>query len=215
MPLALITGGDGFLAKAVARELAAAHFEVLAPSHGELDVASAGSVRAFFDQLEGVPDLVVHAAGIHRDSLVASMTEAQWDDVLAVNLRGAFLVSRAALRPMLRRKSGHLVFIGSFAALHGTLGQANYAAAKAGLAGFARSLAREAGSRGVRANCVLPGFLESPMTASLGADQVDAAREAHALKRFNTVGDAARFVVFLDSLSHVSGQVFQLDSRIA
>ena len=215
MPLALITGGEGHLAKALASELSASGYEVLAPSHGELDVTSSDGVGAYFGALEEVPDLVVHAAGITRDGLVANMTESDWDEVMAVNLRGAFLVTRAALRPMLKRRSGHFVYIGSFAAVQGTFGQANYAAAKAGLTGFMKSVGREAGSRGVRANCILPGFLKSPMTSTLTEDQVAAAREMHALKEFNTAEAAARFIVSLDALAHVSGQVFQLDSRIA
>ncbi len=215
MPLALITGGEGHLAKALAGELSASGYEVIAPSHGELDVTSSEGVGAYFDALEATPDLVIHAAGIARDRLVANMTEEDWDEVMAVNLRGAFLVTRAALRAMLKRRSGHFVYIGSFAGVQGTLGQANYAAAKAGLTGFMKSVAREAGSRGVRANCVLPGFLESPMTSALTGEQVAAAREMHALKEFNTAEDAARFIVSLDSLPKVSGQVFQLDSRIA
>ncbi|MEM0895510.1 MAG: SDR family oxidoreductase [Verrucomicrobiota bacterium] len=215
MPVALITGGEGFLARKLAGILHAHGYDAHAPTHGELDVASANSVDGWFSSNPDGYDLVVHAAGITRDALVSRMMPEDWNEVMAVNLRGAFLVSRAAVRPMLKKRSGHIVFIGSFAGIVGTLGQANYAAAKAGLTGFAKSLAKEAGTRGVRVNCVLPGFLESPMTADLCEAQVEATREAHALKRFNTADDTANFVAHLDTLSHVSGQVFQLDSRIS
>ncbi|MEM9479483.1 MAG: SDR family oxidoreductase [Verrucomicrobiota bacterium] len=214
MPVALITGGEGFLARKIAKTLRADAYDVHAPSRRELDVSSVDSVEQWFSTNADAYDLVIHAAGIADDALVSNMSSEQWDKVLAVNLRGAFLISRAAMRPMLKKRSGHIIFIGSFAGLSGTLGQANYAAAKAGLTGFAKSLAKEAGGRGVRVNCVLPGFLESPMTKGLSDELREAVREAHALKRFNTGEEAAKFIAFLDTLSHVSGQVFQLDSRI-
>ena len=106
------------------------------------------------------------------------------------------------------------MLIGSRAARHGTRGQSAYAAAKAGLVGLAQSLAKEYGARNIRCNVVLPGFLETRMTAGLSARRREEAREEHALGRFNTVGNAARFIAFLARLDHVSGQVFTLDSRL-
>jgi 3-oxoacyl-[acyl-carrier protein] reductase len=161
-------------------------------------------------------DLLVHNAGFLRDAPLARMSEADFAAVLEVHLRGAFLCARAALRPMLRQGGGHLVFVGSFSALSGPAGQANYAAAKAGLIGLAQSLAAEYGGRGVRANVVLPGLLETPMSAPLLTDPERRRRAlaAHTLGRFNTPAEAARFIAFLHSLPHTSGQVFSLDSRI-
>ncbi len=115
---------------------------------------------------------------------------------------------------MMKQRSGHILLIGSRAARCGTRGQSAYAAAKAGLAGLGQSLAKEYGPRNIRCNVVLPGFLETRMTAHLSPERRDEVRAEHALGRFNTVENAARFIAFLSRLDHVSGQVFTLDSRI-
>lgn len=213
--LALITGGDGDLASALSSALGAAGYSVHAPGRDVLDVTSAPSVARYFrESLPDTPDLLVLCAGLIRDASISRMGEEDWDTVLRVNLRGSFLCAREAFRGMLRRCSGHIVGIGSHSALSGPVGQANYAASKAGLIGLIQSLAREGGSRGVRANCVLPGFLETRMTRDLPQEVVRSTLGAHVLDRFNTPPEAARFIVFLDSMPHVSGQVFQLDSRV-
>jgi 3-oxoacyl-[acyl-carrier protein] reductase len=214
-PVALITGGQGALAKALCAELEAQQWQVQAPGRDALDVTEPASVRARVADLPRL-DLLVHNAGFLRDAPLARMSEADFAAVLEVHLRGAFLCARAALRPMLRQGGGHLVFVGSFSALSGPAGQANYAAAKAGLIGLAQSLAAEYGGRGVRANVVLPGLLETPMSAPLLTDPERRRRAlaAHTLGRFNTPAEAARFIAFLHSLPHTSGQVFSLDSRI-
>jgi 3-oxoacyl-[acyl-carrier protein] reductase len=115
---------------------------------------------------------------------------------------------------MVRQRSGHIVLIGSRAGRYGTRGQSAYAASKAGLVGFAQSVAKEYGPRNIRCNVVLPGFLETRMTAALPAQRREDVRAEHALGRFNTVPNAARFIAFLARLDHVSGQIFTLDSRI-
>ncbi len=213
--LALVTGGSGDLASAIASTLTAAGFTVHAPGREALDVTSAPSVTRYFrESLPAPPDLLVLCAGLLRDAPFTRMGERDWDAVLDGNLRGSFLCAREAFRGMLRRRSGHIIGIGSYSALSGPVGQVNYAAAKAGLIGLIHSLAREGGSRGVRANCVLPGFLETRMTRDLPPESVQRALESHVLGRFNTPEDAARFIVFLDGMTHVSGQVFQLDSRV-
>jgi 3-oxoacyl-[acyl-carrier protein] reductase len=214
-PVALITGGQGALAKALRAELEAQQWQVQAPGRDALDVTEPASVRARVADLPRL-DLLVHNAGFLRDAPLARMSEADFAAVLEVHLRGAFLCARAALRPMLRQGGGHLVFVGSFSALSGPAGQANYAAAKAGLIGLAQSLAAEYGGRGVRANVVLPGLLETPMSAPLLTDPERRRRAlaAHTLGRFNTPAEAARFIAFLHTLPHTSGQVFSLDSRI-
>lgn len=216
-PLALITGGAGDLAKSLRHELETAGFQVLAPGRAELDVTDAAAVRSYFTQNVTPPlDLLINNAGLCRDTSMAKMTESDFDSVVDVNLKGAFLVSQAAIKPMARQRHGHIINIGSYSALSGPFGQANYAAAKAGLIGLTQSLALEYGSRNIRANCVLPGFIETKMTRHLLADQSWKARllDTHALGRLNTPEDAARFVVFLHGMQSVSGQVFQLDSRV-
>jgi NAD(P)-dependent dehydrogenase (short-subunit alcohol dehydrogenase family) len=210
----LITGGQGDLGKAVAAELKAQGWSVLSPGRQELDVADAASVESFFNGLAKL-DLVVHCAGVLRDRMVTGMTDEEFATVLDVNLKGAFRVSQAALKLMAKQRLGHLVFVGSNSARYGTAGQANYAAAKAGLIGLTHSLAKEYGARNVRVNCILPGLLKTKMTAHLSDEVLEGVRAAHTLGRFNTCAEAAKFIAFLHhELPHTSGQVFQIDSRV-
>ncbi len=212
---AVITGGEGDLAHAISAELRQAGFEVLAPGRNALDVTSADSVRAFFAGVKKL-DLLVNNAGVCQDVSVAKMSETEFDHVVDVNLKGAFLVSQATVKLMSKQRHGHIVNIGSYSALSGPAGQANYAAAKAGLIGFTQSIAKEYGARNIRANCVLPGFLETKMTRPLLEDAAwrESLMSQHTLGRLNTAQDVARFIAFLHSLDNVSGQVFQLDSRV-
>jgi 3-oxoacyl-[acyl-carrier protein] reductase len=213
--VAVITGGEGTLAQAVARGLLAEGWVVHAPGRDVMDVRDSAAVKAFFASLERV-DLVVNQAGVIDDGSVVKMTVEQFEGVVDVSLTGAFRCAREALKLMSRQRGGHLIQLGSFAAIQGTFGQANYAAAKAGMIGLTKSIALEYGARNVRSNCVLPGLLETRMTAALLRDAERRAEleSRHALGRFNTVEDAARFIVMLDTMQHVSGQVFQLDSRV-
>lgn len=160
-------------------------------------------------------DALVNNAGVTADQLLVQTREADWDRVLDVNLKGAFLCSQAVIRQMLHQRDGHIINIASFAGRVGARGQAAYAAAKAGLIGLTDALAKEVGSRNVRVNAVLPGVLPTPMTANLSKDALDQFAAANALGRLNSIEEVARFIVFLASLQNVSGQLFQLDSRIA
>ena len=214
-PIAVITGGEGDLAQSIGAELKQAGFDVVAPGRGDLNVTNADSVKAFFANVKQL-DLLVNNAGVCRDVSVGKMSDEDFDQVVDVNLKGVFLVSQAAVKLMAKQRSGHIVNIGSYSALSGPAGQANYAAAKAGLIGLTQSIAKEYGARNVRANCVLPGFLETKMTRHLLEDAAwrEELMKTHALGRLNTPQDAARFIVFLHGLENVSGQVFQLDSRV-
>jgi len=209
----LISGGEGDLARALAGEFTRRGAEVQAPGRRTMNVRDEKQVGAFFSRY-GQLDVLVANAGLTRDGTVTGLDSEAFDDVVETNLRGAFLCARAALKPMLAQRSGHILLIGSRAARCGTRGQSLYAAAKAGLVAFGQSLAREYGARNIRCNIVLPGFLETRMTAPLAPERRDEVRAEHALGRFNTVENAARFIVFLAGLDHVSGQVFTLDSRI-
>lgn len=211
---ALITGGEGDLAKAVRGLLEADGWTVLAPGRAELDVASAESVNAFFGGVTSL-DLLINNAGVIADGPLVQMSEEDFERVLDVCLKGAFLCSQKAMWLMAKKRNGHILNIGSFAALYGTAGQANYAAAKAGLIGLTKSTAAEYGAKNVRCNCVLPGLLDTKMTQHLMGDPAkkDELTKMHLLRKLNTVEDAARFIVFLDTMKAVSGQVFQLDSR--
>lgn len=213
---AVITGGEGDLAKAVRWLLEADGWTVLAPGRAELDVASAESVNAFFSGVTSL-DLLINNAGVIADGPLVQMSEEDFERVLDVCLKGAFLCSQKAMWLMAKKRNGHILNIGSFAALYGTAGQANYAAAKAGLIGLTKSTAAEYGAKNVRCNCVLPGLLDTKMTQHLMSDAAkkDELTKSHLLRKLNSVEDAARFIVFLDTMKGVSGQVFQLDSRIS
>lgn len=213
VPLLVVSGGGGDLAAAIAERFRDGGWRVETPTRREMDVSQMAQVRDWFAALDA-PELLVCAAGSTRDRLLARLDEADWDRVIADNLSGAANCARVASRAMLRRRSGHIVFVSSHSALHPPAGQAAYAAAKAGLLGLARSLAKELGAAGIRVNTLLPGFLETKMTAELAAERVDAVRREHALGRFNRVEQVADFLFFLQSsLPHTSGQTFSLDSR--
>lgn len=207
----VISGGEGDLARALRHEFS--RDIVHAPGRQEMDVRDEARVDAYFAQLERVDVLIVNA-GLTRDGALASLSADDFDEVVNANLRGAFLCARAAIKPMVKQRSGHIILIGSRAAKNGTRGQSIYAAAKAGLVGFGQSLAKEYGARNVRCNIVLPGFLETKMTAGLPDKRREEIRAEHVLGRFNTPANAARAIAFLARLDHVSGQVFTLDSRM-
>ncbi len=209
----LITGGGGGLAAALREEFFRADWEVLAPPRAELDVTNATGVARYFQFLPRL-DLLVNNAGLRRDAPLATQPAADRDAVLEVCLRGAFLCCRAAVGIMRRQGAGHVVNIGSYSALTGPAGQTAYAAAKAGLTGLTQALAAELGPESIRVNCVLPGWMETAFVRDVPPAAANRARASHVLGKFNTTTDAARFIRFLDSMTAVSGQVFQLDSRI-
>ena len=210
---AFITGGAGDLATELRKQLRQEGFQVEAPTHAELDVADAQAVEAYVKGLDQI-DLLINNAGLTMDEPFSRMSETDWNAVVAVNVKGAFLCAKNVMRKMLKQRSGHIINIGSYSAYRPPVGQANYSAAKAALVGLTQSLAAESGSRGVRVNCVLPGFLKTRMTAGLSEKELERKKKDHLLGCFNSVSDAARFMVFLDSMEAVSGQVFQLDSRL-
>jgi 3-oxoacyl-[acyl-carrier protein] reductase len=207
----VITGGAGDLARAMVAAFPAD--TVLAPPRAELDVRDEAQVDAFFAKLPRL-DVLIANAGLTRDGALANLTMSDVDEVIATNLRGAFLCARAAVKRMMKQRSGHILLIGSRAAKHGTRGQSAYAAAKAGLVGLGQSIAKEYGARNVRCNVVLPGFLETKFTAQVTEKRLAEIRADHELGRFNTPENAARAIAFLARLDHVSGQVFTLDSRM-
>ena len=213
-PVVAVTGGKGSLGKATAEAFALAGAEVHAPGHQELDVCDPIAVATFFEALPRL-DLLVANAGVAQDGTVARMTATAWETVLATNLTGTFRCARAAAKIMVRQRIGHIILIGSRSALTGPAGQANYAAAKAGLTGLTKSLAAELGSRNIRVNCVLPGFLETPFTAGVTEKRRTEILAEHTLPATNTPEAAAGFIAYLHaSMPHTSGQIFSLDSRI-
>ena len=211
-PFAIITGGTGGLGQALVSELSSHHWNVEAPGRNELDLREPAAIRDYFNTKS--PDLLICAAGITRDAILAKSTETDWDESWLVNFRAAARCAMAVIPAMAVRGSGHIVLVSSWSALHPPAGQAAYAASKAALLGLARDLAKVHGRSNIRVNVILPGFLETRMTAGLGDSRRREILDDHALGRFNTCAHAAAFIRHLhEDLPHTSGQVFQLDSR--
>tara|TARA_R110000850_G_scaffold167905_4_gene292926 strand:+ start:5900 stop:6547 length:648 start_codon:yes stop_codon:yes gene_type:complete len=210
--VAIITGGQGDLATTTASALRNAGYEVHTPGRDALDVLSATSIDQYFKSVKKL-DLLINNAGITRDGLFSRQTNDDWTPVIDTHLKGTHLCSQAATRIMIRQRFGHIINVGSFSALTPPAGQTSYAAAKAGIIGLTKSYAKEFGKRNIQVNCVLPGFLDTRMTKDLSQTTRDAALRKHQLGRFTTLEEASRFFCFLASTQHISGQVFQLDSR--
>jgi len=162
---------------------------------------------------EGKLDILVNNAGTTRDDLLIRMTPEQWDTVLDLNLRAAFLVTKAAMRPMMKQRFGRVVNVSSVAGVAGNAGQANYASAKAGLIGFTKSLAREMASRNITCNAVAPGFVPTDLTRPLLAQMEVTILKQIPLGRFGTVEDVANAIAFLvsEEAAYITGQVLQID----
>ncbi|MEA2031321.1 MAG: 3-oxoacyl-[acyl-carrier-protein] reductase [candidate division Zixibacteria bacterium] len=186
----------------------------------KVNVTSAKEVEALFAQtLEsfGSVDIVVNNAGITRDTLVVRMDEKDWDMVLDINLKGAFLVTKSAAKIMMKQRSGRIINISSVVGLNGNAGQGNYAASKAGLIGLTRTVAKELGSRGVTVNAIAPGFIETDMTLSLPEAARKQLLDNTLTKRVGLPDDIASAVLFLASedASYITGQILAVDGGMS
>lgn len=181
------------------------------------DGAAVASMVEGVVETHGRLDIIVNNAGITRDMLLLRMTDEQWDEVLNVNLRAIFVACRAALRPMMRGKFGRIVNIGSISGLTGNPGQANYAAAKAGIVGFTKTVAKEMGAKGITANVVAPGFIETDMTEVLGSTVRDAVLPNIPVRRFGQAEEIAAAVAYLssDEAGYVTAQTLVVDGGLS
>ena len=240
---ALITGSARGIGKAIALRLAnagadivindiPAAAETMEETAGEIralgrkaltvtaDVSSSADVNAMVDTVIkewGKIDILVNNAGITRDQLVMRMTDEEWDLVLNIDLKSAFLCSRAALRHMLKARAGRIVSIASVVGIIGNPGQANYSAAKAGIIGLTKTLAKEVGSRGITVNAVAPGYIQTRMTEALDDKQRDALKARIPLNSLGTPQDVAEAVAFFASeeAHYITGQVLAIDGGMA
>ncbi|MTI95084.1 MAG: 3-oxoacyl-[acyl-carrier-protein] reductase [Firmicutes bacterium] len=239
---ALVTGASRGIGREIALALAADGFKVAVNYVASADAANAlvaeikeqgGEAAAFqadvanFEQAGklveqtisqfGRLDVLVNNAGITRDGLLMRMSEEDWDQVLAVNLKGYFNCCRAAVRTMLRARAGRIINVGSVVGIRGNAGQANYSAAKAGVMGLTKSLARELGSRGITVNAVAPGFIETDMTKVLPDDIKDKLKADIPLGRLGAPADVAALVRFLagPGAEYITGQVIAVDGGMA
>ena len=229
--VALVTGASRGIGAAIALELAARGYRVVGTATTDdgaaritqalsahpgcqgvnLNVNDGAAIETLIDTIvkqDGGLHVVVNNAGITRDTLAMRMKDADWDAVLDTNLKAVFRVSRAAIRPMMKQRFGRIISITSVVGASGNAGQANYAAAKAGVAGMTRALARELGSRSITVNCVAPGFIETDMTAKLPEEQQRALQSQIALGHLGKPSDIAHAVAFLASreAGYITGQ---------
>jgi len=238
--IAVVTGASRGIGRAISKRLArdGRHVVLVSRSEGPLSevkseieqeggvatvrATDVGDATALAEEMDSIAsefgrlDILVNNAGVTRDNLILRMSDDEFDAVLNVNLRAAFVACRAAARPMMKGRFGRIVNIGSTSGVAGNAGQANYAAAKAGLLGLTRSVARELGSKGVTANVVAPGFVETDMTSGLPEQVRDKVLETMSIKRFGAPEDIAEAVAYVSSegAGYLTGQLICVDGGL-
>jgi 3-oxoacyl-[acyl-carrier protein] reductase len=231
--VALVTGASRGIGRAIAEALARQGATVIGTATSEqgawiaplsaasrgavLDVGSDASVENLFAGLTSAPEIVVNNAGITRDNLLMRMKPEEWNDVVSTNLSSLYRICKASLRGMMKARYGRIINVSSVVGLIGNAGQTNYAAAKAGMIGFTKSLAREIASRNITVNVVAPGFVDTDMTRALDEKQVQALREQIPLARLGTSSDVAAAVTFLASelAGYITGETLNVNGGLS
>ena len=231
----LVTGASRGIGLEAAKHFSKEGYKVIGTSRGDfnlgeligddsaisvqLDLMSKQSIKNLFADLKSqdlLPSVLVNNAGITKDQLFMRMKDEDWDDVIETNLNGLFRVTKAFIKPMVRNKFGRVINISSVAGLMGNSGQVNYSSSKSAMVGFSRSLAKELGSRNITSNVVAPGFIETDMTTFLNDDEKAEVSKNIPMKRFGTVQDVAKCIVFLasDEANYITGQTISVDGGL-
>ena len=233
--IVLVTGASRGIGLEAAKHFSKEGYKVIGTSRGDfnlgeligddsaisiqLDLMSKQSIKNLFADLKSqdlLPSVLVNNAGITKDQLFMRMKDEDWDDVIETNLNGLFRVTKAFIKPMVKNKFGRVINISSVAGLMGNSGQVNYSSSKSAMVGFSRSLAKELGSRNITSNVVAPGFIETDMTTFLNDDEKAQVSKNIPMKRFGTVEDVARCIVFLasDEANYITGQTISVDGGL-
>ncbi len=233
--IVLVTGASRGIGLEAAKHFSKEGYKVIGTSRGDfnlgdligdesaisaqLDLMSKESIKNLFAELKSedlLPSVLVNNAGITKDQLFLRMKDEDWDDVIETNLNGLFRVTKAFIKPMVKNKFGRVINISSVAGLMGNSGQVNYSSSKSAMVGFSRSLAKELGSRNITSNVVAPGFIETDMTTFLNDDEKVEVSKNIPMKRFGTVQDVAKCIVFLasDEANYITGQTISVDGGL-
>jgi len=233
--IVLVTGASRGIGLEAAKRFSKEGYKVIGTSRGDfnlgdlvgdesvisaqLDLMSKESIKNLFADLKSenlLPSVLVNNAGITKDQLFLRMKDEDWDDVIETNLNGLFRVTKAFIKPMVKNKFGRVINISSVAGLMGNSGQVNYSSSKSAMVGFSRSLAKELGSRNITSNVVAPGFIETDMTTFLNDDEKVEVSKNIPMKRFGTVQDVAKCIVFLASneANYITGQTISVDGGL-
>ena len=233
--IVLVTGASRGIGLEVAKLFSKEGYKVVGTSRGDfnlgdligdssamsvqLDLMSKESINDLFEVLKSkdmLPSVLINNAGITKDQLFLRMKDKDWDEVIETNLNGLFRVTKALIKPMVKNKFGRVINISSVAGLMGNSGQVNYSSSKSAMVGFSRSLAKELGSRNITSNVVAPGFIETDMTTFLNDDEKIEVSKNIPMKRFGTVEDVAKCIVFLasDKANYITGQIISVDGGL-
>ena len=233
--IVLVTGASRGIGLEVAKLFSKEGYKVVGTSRGDfnlgdligdssamsvqLDLMSKESINDLFEVLKSkdmLPSVLINNAGITKDQLFLRMKDKDWDEVIETNLNGLFRVTKSFIKPMVKNKFGRVINISSVAGLMGNSGQVNYSSSKSAMVGFSRSLAKELGSRNITSNVVAPGFIETDMTTFLNDDEKIEVSKNIPMKRFGTVEDVAKCILFLasDKANYITGQIISVDGGL-